>query len=299
MEVTQLKCFLAVAREGSFTRAAKARHMTQPSLSYQIARLEEELGAPLFLRKPRSVELSDAGRLLLESAARIVEEEERAVGRFRQRGALEEGGVRFGIIPTMAPYLLPPLLGRFRQDYPAIRIVAREARTSDLVREVVEEELEFAIVSDVEEALLKKYSLSLSLLFTERLLLAAPLAHALCAGGRVAASALDPGELIMLSEGNCLREQSVNLCYPKVGASPLVCEQLPTQLSMVGAGLGVAVVPEMAVRQGGQPGVALLRFGEPQPTRMIGVLKRRGRKLGAGAQQLVDRLRARVEKGEG
>ena len=294
MELTQLKCFLAVARENSFTRAAKARHMTQPSLSYQISKLEEELGTALFLRKPRVVELSDSGRLLLESAARIVEEEERAVARFKMRETLREGAVRFGIIPTMAPYLLPPLLGRFRADYPAINIVARESRTSQLVREVVEEELEFAIVSDVEAALLKKYSLRLTLLFRERLLLAAPIAHAVCSAGRVAPRSIDERELILLSEGNCLRDQTVRLCKSADGASALVCEQLPTQLSMVGAGLGVAVVPEMAVRQATLPGVSLLRFAEPQPTRMIGILKKRGRKLSAAGNELVDRLNVDV-----
>ncbi len=297
MEMTQLKCFLAVARERSFTRAAKARHMTQPSLSYQIARLEEELGAALFLRKPKAVELSEAGRQLLESAARIVEEEERALQGFRRRESLQEGGVRFGVIPTMAPYLLPALLGRFRASFPALGIVARESRTSQLVREVVEEELEFAIVSDVDEALLKKYSLSLQLLLRERLLLAVPLGHALSISGKTAPRELDEREVIMLSEGNCLREQSLRLCRPREGASSLVCEQLPTQLSMVGAGLGIAVVPEMAVKQSIPAGVAFVRFAEPQPTRMIGLLKKRGRKLGAAAQELADRLRSGASGG--
>ncbi len=290
MEIVQLKCFLAVVKAGNFTRAAQACHLTQPSLSYQIARLEEELGEPLFVRKPRAVELTPAGRELLESAGRIVAEQERVLARFRQREALEEGELRFGVIPTMAPYLLPNLLEDFRRNHPGMRLVVREGRTSDLVGEVVGGDIEFAIVSDVEAAALKKFSLHLTTLFHERLLLAAPRTHALGGRTRVDVRTLDSAELVLLSEGNCLRDQALQFCQAKDVAGALVCEQLPTQLAMVAAGLGVAIVPEMSVRETAPAGVALVRFSEPTPTRMIGLLKKRGRKLGTAASKFLEPL---------
>lgn len=290
MDIPQLKCFLAVAREKSFTRAAKACHLAQPSLSYQISRLEEELGEALFLRKPRRVELSDSGRLLFESAVRIIDEQERVLAKFRDREALLEGELSFGIIPTMAPYLLPRLLGVFREMYPGIGVVARESRTSQLLREVVEGELEFAIVSDVEAASLKKYSLHLSPLFSETLLLAVPNAHRLRAVAALTPGSVDPRELILLGEGNCLRDQTLRLCQQQDRVNALSCEQLPTLLAMVAAGLGIAIVPEMAVKWIGGNEVSFLPFVEPSPQRMIGLLKKRGSKLGVAADAFVAEL---------
>ncbi|MDQ8202681.1 LysR substrate-binding domain-containing protein [Pelagicoccus sp. SDUM812003] len=293
--MTQLRCFIAVARERNFTRAAKACHMTQPSLSYQIGRLEEELGEALFIRKPKAVELSDSGKLLLESALRIVEEQEAVVSKFRMREQLLSGEVRLGIIPTMAPYLLPPLLQAFRQSYPKISLVVRESRTSQLVKEVVSGEIEFAIVSDVEASSLKKYSLHLARLFEEALLLAVPNAHPLCGVTDLSVRHLQDQELILLSEGNCLRDQTEQLCSRRGDENALVCEQLPTQLSLVAAGLGVAVVPEMAVRESRGSDLEYLSFSGQPPRRMIGFLKKRGGKLSLAAQEFVIRLRRRVD----
>lgn len=292
MELTQLKCFLAVARERNFTRAAKACNMTQPSLSYQIAKLEEELGEGLFLRKPKAVELTHAGRMLVEGATRMVEEQERVLDLFQRREQVMSGELRFGIIPTMAPYLLPPLLQAFRSEFPRVSINARESRTSQLLREVVAGEIEFAIVSDVDAGLLKQYSLHLTKLFEEELLLAAPPGHRLCGVEGLRPQVLSEEQLILLSEGNCLRDQTMELCSANEKESALVCEQLPTQLSMVEAGLGVAVVPEMAIRSATTVGVDYLRFGSPAPQRLIGLLKRRSGKLSSCGQEFLKRLKA-------
>lgn len=296
MELAQLKCFLAVARERNFTRAAKSRHMTQPSLSYQILKLEEELGSILFLRKPRAAELSEAGKLLLESATKIIEEEEKAVARFKRRDELEAGEISFGIIPTMGPYLLPPVLKRFRNDFPAINIVARESRTSSLVKEVVSGDLEFAIVSDVDSVLLKKYSLHLLPLFSENLLLASQGAHPICGQARLTPRSVNEQELILLTEGNCLRRQTLKICKASDESHALVCEQLSTQLSLVSAGLGLAIVPEMAVNGCLPNEITLLRFSEPQPSRIIGLLKKRSRKLSKAATELVQRFRSTINE---
>lgn len=296
MELRQLKCFLAVVREKNFTRAAKTCNMTQPSLSYQISGLEEELGESLFIRKPREAVLSDSGKLLLESALLMEKENKRIVSKFRMRENLKIGEVRFGIIPTMAPYLLPRLLSSFRSDYPDIGIVARESRTTQLVKEVVTEELEFAIVSDVPKSLLKKYSLHLTRLFQEELLIAAPNTHPACNLPKVKTGAINEHDLILLSEGNCLRDQTMKLCKQGEASNALACEQLPTQLSMVQAGLGIAIVPEMAVKDIAPQGMSFLRFAKPAPKRLIGLLKRRGSKLSLAGQEFVKRLKSNFEQ---
>lgn len=295
MEISQLKYFINVAREQSFTKAAKACHISQPSLSYQISKLEEELGEPLFVRKPKGVELNESGKLLLEGAHRLVEEQENIVSVFRIRKNLIAGDIRFGIIPTMAPYLLPPVLGDFRRDHPHVRILARESRTSHLLKEVVEGELEFAVVSDIAPALLKRYSLHLNKLFDEPLRLAVPNAHPTCSLKELTAKSLDETELILLSEGNCLRDQTVKLCRRNERSSALECEQLPTQLSMVAAGLGVAIVPEMAVAKTPSAELTFLHFKAPGPKRMIGLLKKRGGKLSPAATELVKRLKSQTQ----
>lgn len=291
MELTQLSCFLAVAREGNFTRAAKSCNLSQPSLSYQISKLEEELGDSLFIRKARGVELSESGRLLLGNALKIQEEKETIVSNFRGREKLHTGEIRFGIIPTIAPYLLPPLLQKFHLDFPKIRLSVRESRTTQLVKEVVDGELEFAIVSDVAQPLLKKYSLHLSKLFEEALLLAVPKAHPFCAKPELHPDRINPSDLILLSEGNCLRDQSVQLCNHLNTTSSLSCEQLPTQLSLVAAGLGVAIIPEMAIKKSPPSDVDLIRFKTSDSAkRFIGILKKRGGKLSPAAAEFTKRI---------
>ncbi|EDY83495.1 hypothetical protein VDG1235_3122 [Verrucomicrobiia bacterium DG1235] len=295
MEFNQLKCFLAVAREQSFTRAAKACNLSQPSLSYQIAKLEEELGESLFIRKPKGVELSEPGKLLLDGAHRIREEQEKIVSTFRTREKLMAGEVRFGIIPTIAPYLLPPLMKAFRREYPQIRLIVRESRTSQLVKEVVDGELEFAVVSDIAQPLLKKYSLHLNKLFEEELLLAVPNAHPACALPELRVQSIDESELILLSEGNCLRDQTMQLCQRGDKLSSLVCEQLPTQLAMVSGGLGVAIVPEMAVKNASSAELTFLHFKSPGTKRLIGLLKKRGGKLSLAANEFLKRIKGGSE----
>lgn len=290
MELSQLKCFLAVAREGNFTRAAKLCNLSQPSLSYQISKLEEELGESLFVRKPKGVELSDSGKLLLDGAHRIKEEQDRILTSFRAREELKSGEIRFGIIPTIAPYLLPPLLREFCRDYPQVRLTIRESQTSKLVKEVVDGELEFAVVSDIAAPLLKKYSLHLNKLFHEDLILAVPPGHPSTVTDLANIESLEAGELILLSEGNCLRDQTVQACQREDRTSALECEQLPTLLSMVEAGLGVAIVPEMAVNPAQSNGISFRHFKNPRPRRMIGLLKKRGGKLSLAAQEFVRRL---------
>ncbi|MCH6256842.1 LysR family transcriptional regulator [Puniceicoccaceae bacterium K14] len=286
MELNQLRSFAAIVSEGNFTKAAVVRNVSQPSLSYQISALEDELGEPLFRRLPRRAELTEAGKRLYQRTILILQEEEKIQFEFQQREAMLTGNIVFGVIPTIAPYLLPPLLTQFRKNYPKIKIRVRESRTSQLIQEVVEERIDFAIVSDIEKNSLKRHSLSLTSLFSEELVVALPYGHPINHQSDLSPQDLPADEMILLSEGNCLRNQTLKICRPEKSENQLVCEQLPTLEALVSSGLGFAIVPALSQKQGSiQQKLTYRSFNSPPPKRTIGLLKRRSRKMSAAATE--------------
>jgi LysR family transcriptional regulator, hydrogen peroxide-inducible genes activator len=288
MDLRQLNYFLAVAEEGSFTRAARRCRIAQPSLSQQIRKLEEELGQPLFLRRPRKVELTEAGQAVCERARELVDKAREFREVFIRRQELEEGEVAVGVIPTIAPYLLPGVVAAFAENFPRIGIRIREAKTSELIGMIAEGSIDLAIASDVAAADRKRVALKVRELFRETLLLAVPKGHALASGGRpVPLSGLPTGQMIMLSEGHCLADQVLRLCRMNREASRIECGQLESLLALVGAGLGVGFVPEMSTRAPA-PGVAYRRLGSPEPQRLISVIHKGGTPLSPAAAKFLE-----------
>lgn len=277
MELRQLELLRCILEEGSLTAAAKRCHLSQPALSQQIQALEAELGEPLLLRKPRGVEPTPAGSLLMNHALRILEETARAKDAFAGRRDLQSGRVAFGIIPTIAPYLLPNLLGPFRKRFPGIDLAVTEARTVDLITQLVAGGIEFAILSDVAEADRKRWSLHLRELFREPLLLAAPPDHPLITRkAPPKPSDLDPAELIHLQGGHCLADRTLRVCKIRDPNPGLRCDQLSTAMAMVAAGLGVTVVPKLAGRDPGDRSMVFRPFAGEGLHRTISLMKRRG-----------------------
>ena len=291
MDLRQLEYFVAVAKEGSLTAAAKHCRIAQPSMSQQLRALEEELGEPLMHRKPRGVEPTAAGKLLLEHAERLLEEARRLRERFEQRRESQEGTVVFGMIPTLAPYLLPRILRPFRDAYPRADVQVREALTAGLIQQVVDGSIEFAILSDVLPQDRKKWSLHVKELFREPLLLALPAGHTLTrARAAPRPDQLDPGDLIHLKDGHCLTDRTLKVCRLG-GLDPrLECDQLETALAMVAAGMGIAVVPQLAARAHAKADVAFRRFANPVPERMVSIMKRRAGPLSQPARELLNLL---------
>lgn len=292
MDLRQLEYFTVIAKEGSITAAAKRCRVAQPSISQQLQALEEELGEALVHRKPRGVELTAAGEILLEHAGRVLDEANKLRERFDQRRNGQEGLVIFGMIPTIAPYLLPQLLRPFRQSFPRVDVQIREGKTKELIGQVVDGSIEFAILSDVTPQDQKKWSLHVRELFREPLLLAVPENHRLA----LASSLPQPEELkseclIHLREGHCLTDNTLKVCQLAKLDSRLECDQLETALAMVAAGMGVAVVPELAVRGRTMPGIRVLRFAKPGPERIISLMKRRAVSLSKTANDLADLLK--------
>lgn len=293
MDLRQLEYFTAIVREGSLTAAAKRCRIAQPSLSQQLRALEDELGEALVHRKPRGVEPTAAGKILLEHADRVLLEARLLRERFTQRRECQEGSVIFGMIPTIAPYLLPKLLAPFREAFPQIDIQVREARTSGLIQAVVNGLVEFAILSDVTAQDQKRWSLHVQELFREPLMLAVPLSHPFASGSQAPKpEQLAPETLIHLRDGHCLTDRTLKVCRLDRLDPRLECDQLETVLAMVEAGMGISIVPDLAIRSRSLTGVAIRPFADPVPERTISLMKRRGAPLSSAATELVRIVRS-------
>ena len=291
VDLKQLRYFVETVESGTMSAAAKRCNVSQPAMSLAIGELEKRLGEQLLMRGRRGVVPTEAGRILLHHSERLLAEEANLREQFDERNELRSGKVTFGMIPTLAPYLLPLLLGEFRSRYPGIEIEVGENRTPDLIRRIADGEIEFAILSDVTKDDLRRYGLQSRLLFEEPLLLALPSRHPWVhreqdpKPGELTAS-----ELIHLSDGHCLRDQTLKACQLQQSKEGLQCDQLETALAMVAANLGMAVVPKLAVRQGLSDKIIIRSFKKTAPTRKIFLLKKKGAKLSKPANQLASIL---------
>lgn len=299
MELRQLRYLCSVVDEGSFTAAATACAIAQPSLSQQILNLEQEFGQPLLIRHARRVELTEAGQAVIRRARLILAETDALRHDMENRTGLVEGSVHVGAIPTVAPYLLPQPIRRFHQAHPGVKIHVREGRTSRVLQELGSGKIDFAIASDVTEADQDRLSLAVEELFRERLVLAVPAGHPLAEShAPLAIKDLPKEQLIVLSEGHCLADQTLSACRLRRTEDHLECEQLETLLAMVRTGLGVAVVPEMAVQQMAGEGIALRPFKEPEPRRLISIVRRRGGGLSPAARAFLTEFSPPVPAGK-
>jgi LysR family hydrogen peroxide-inducible transcriptional activator len=199
--------------------------------------------------------------------------------------------VRFGIIPTIAPYLLPQVLAPFQRAHPGITISVEEARTPQLIERTVAGEIEFAILSDVTPAERKRGSLHLREMFRETLLLAVPAGHRLAVRpAPPKPSELDADELIYLSDGHCLADQTLRLCRIRPANPRLQCDQLATALALVSSGLGVTVVPQLAARDHARGNVVFRPFAGEGLFRVISLMRRKGAKPSPAAARLLAHL---------
>jgi LysR family hydrogen peroxide-inducible transcriptional activator len=285
IEVTlrQLRYFDALAAYSHFGRAAAACAVSQPALSMQIKDLEEALGAVLIERGARQVRLTKFG----EEAAPRVRDILRSVdelGDFARASRDRLAGrLRIGMIPTIAPYLLPTVIGDLVEEHPELDVHVREALTSKLIQELAEGRLDTAIVAlPVSEPSLTEVPL-----FAENFLLVRPGEDE---GTPVPTSEqLREMRLLLLEEGHCFRDQALSFC--DMQSSPprelLDASSLSTLVQMVSAGMGVTLIPEMAVPvETRSASVSLARFKDPQPSRIIGMIWRKTSPLAAQLQQL-------------
>lgn len=242
MDIEQLRYFLKVAEHKNFTRAAEAVGITQPALSRSVAKLETELGQPVFERQTRKLVLTEAGLLLQSRAQQIVSLVDDTKAEITDDG--ETGRIRLAAIPTIAPYFLPPVLRNFSDAFPSANVTVQEDTTDQLLKAVTDGIVDLAILARPIET---KY-LETEDLFEEELLLVVPPEHFLAKKKQVRLTDIAPLPFVLLNEAHCLASNIVNFCRQK-SFSPVSVEhtsQLVTVQELVSLGHGVSMVPEMA-----------------------------------------------------
>lgn len=244
LKLEALEQFVCVARNRNFTRAAAELNLSQSALSRSIQKLEEQLGQPVFERKPREVLLTDLGTLLLRRATEILKLVEDTFAELSEAGRL--GRIRLGAIPTIAPYFLPGLLERFAQEHPDISVIVQEDTTEELVKRCSHGEIDLAILAF---PVVAKY-LEIEPLFEEELLLVVPSGHPLEKTQNITADSVDEYPFVMLNEAHCLSENIAAFCR-KQSIQPVTVErtsQITTVQELVALNHGVSVLPAMAQR---------------------------------------------------
>lgn len=293
MEMNQLRYVVAIARTGSFSRAAEQCRVSQPSLSQQVQKLEEELGERLFDRMKRQTKLTPHGEAFVRRAVRILEEAEMALREASDARSLVSGTLTIGVLPTIAPYLLPETIGEFAQKYPGVEIVVQEDTTAQLLKYLATYEIDFALASDP----IQDSRFEIKELFAEELLLALPPGHRLTRKRTVPAAALAGERLIVMREGHCLGDQVLGFCEHR-DMKPTVSfrsAQLETIHALVAAGLGLSLIPAMAARIERANALEYRSIQSPRPERKILAVWPRQRSLGRAAGAFLEMMSARLK----
>ena len=287
MHVTlkQLRYFCALAREQHFGRAADSCSVTQPALSMQIQELEATLGIDLVERTRAGVKLTPKGAEVAARAQRLINDARDLVDYARNSEGVLSGVLRLGLIPSVAPYLLPPLLPLLRTNYPDLELHVRETQTEQLLHELVEGKLDVVLLA----LPVKNADIETLALFEDRFLLAVPKSQNMSGRVRATRELVEEGRLLLLEEGHCLRDQALTYCSLQQVSSvnTFGASSLSTIVEMVSAGLGITLLPEISlpVEQRGR-GIKLMRFVDPEPARTIGLAWRRSSPRGADFQAL-------------
>jgi LysR family hydrogen peroxide-inducible transcriptional activator len=276
MKLRDLEYLVALDEEGHFARAAQRCFVSQPTLSGQLKKLEEELGVLLVERSSRQVVMTEVGRATAAQARKVL------AGAREIKGIAESfhdpmaGALQVGLIPTVAPYLLPLLMPQLKTAYPDLKLWLHEQQTHVLMERLRRAELDLLILAlpvpahDFEELEL----------FREPFQLAVPRTDPLAKRGHAQLSDLNEREVMLLEEGHCLREHALDVCF-SAGASEygaFHATSLETLRHMVGEGMGITLMPQLAVprRTTKSDAVRYLRFEPPVPSRRIGMLYRKG-----------------------
>lgn len=268
----QLRYLGALAEHRHFGRAAEACAVTQPALSMQMRDLEKELGVELVERRQSEIALTTLGAEVAQRAERVVAAARDLVDFARHRARILTGRLQLGVIPTLAPYVLPKILPVLQRLYPDLRIELRETQTKALLDELTRGTLDVVMLalpaSDPDIETLR--------LFDDQFLLAVPATDKRPETARVRADAIEQQHLILLEEGHCLRDQALSYCATSRGDASLGATSLATVMQMVANGYGSTLLPHVAADvEVRDERVKLLRFADPVPGRSIGLAWRR------------------------
>jgi LysR family transcriptional regulator, hydrogen peroxide-inducible genes activator len=287
----QLQYLKLLAEHGSFSRAAEAASVSQPALSAGIQELEKVLGAPVVERTRGAVQLTAVGTEAVSRAEDVLARTEDLVEAARNAGRPLSGRLRLGIIPTVAPFLLPATLPGLKAAYPQLRLFIREDLTGRLIAGLKAGQLDCAVIALPYAAT----GIEHARIGDDEILAAAPVDHPLASGEAIQPGALRGEDLILLEDGHCLRDQAlaaVEVEAPR-GDDVFAATSLHTLVQMVSSGLGVSFLPAMAVRAGlvQDAEVAIRAFAAKPPSREIVVAWRKGSSREGDARLLAEALR--------
>jgi LysR family hydrogen peroxide-inducible transcriptional activator len=273
MEFHQLRYVCAVADTGSFSRAAERCQVAQPSLSQQVLKLEEDLGARLFDRLGRSIRITEAGRAFLPHARSILEQMEAARSSVAEKNTGARGSVAVGVIPTIAPYLMPRYTAAFAKKFPDAKLRIVEETTPILIEGLRDLSIDIAVLA----LPLRHKDLEFFPIRTEPLFAALPKDDPRAASESLALKNLRGESFVMLRDGHCFRDLSIATCT-HARVTPNIAfesDQFSSVLGMVAAGVGISLVPEMAIDR--DAGCRYVRLSDIGATRTIVAAVRRGR----------------------
>jgi LysR family hydrogen peroxide-inducible transcriptional activator len=293
----QLQYAVAVADARSFRRAAELCHVSQPSLSAQLAQLEDALGARLFERERRPVLLTPAGEQLVERARRLLVGADDLLGAAKQLGDPLSGSLRIGVIPTISPYLLPEIVPALRRRHPALTALWVEDKTETLVASLGEGKLDAALLAlEANLGILEH-----EVIGRDPFVLATPVGHPLAqARGPAKLGELAGSTVLLLDDGHCLRDQALSYCSrARAHEADFRATSLSTLAQMVSAGAGVTLMPRLALPTESRRGkLAVRRFADPAPHRTLALAWRKSSPLGPALRRLVATIRAAHAKAE-
>ncbi len=272
MNIQSIKYLAALEKYSHFGKAAKACFVSQPTLSMQIKKLEDRLGVQLLERTNKSVRLTEIGILMAEHARNILQEMEAMREKAQAAKDPYSGQIKVGIIPTVAPYLLPLIIPKLSKYFPKITFHLYEAQTFQLIEELKKGSIDTAIL-----ALPMKNDphFSSSTFFEEEFLLAVPSNHSWSKLKSIKTSDLANQRLLLLNDGHCLREQALSFCFQTqaVEMENFRATSLETLRHMVAAGVGITLIPKLAYRKG--DGMNYIPFSDSKPTRNLGLVWRK------------------------
>ena len=291
MNLRDLRYLTALAELRHFGRAAEACHVSQPTLSTQIRKLEEELGVALVERAPRQVMLTPVGRDIADRARRVLADVEQMRETARRTTDPEGGSIRLGIFPTLGPYLLPHVVPVLRKRFPKLELLLVEEKTEQLLAMLRNGRLDAAVLA----LPLHEDWLESEFLFEEPFILAVPTKHLLSNRHNLQLSDLADQHLLLLEDGHCLRDQALEVCT-KAGAGEkdgFRATSLETLRQMVAAGVGITLLPMLAVKPpvSTSTDIQLLNFKAPPPTRRVAMVWRKSSAMGVFLHQFAAVLR--------
>lgn len=291
IKIRDLEYLDAIERHRHFGKAAEACHVSQPTLSGQIKKLEEQLGVSLVERHPRNIMLTPAGEQLLAKARRVLSAAKDLEMTARTLGDPLSGEVHLGLIPTLAPYLLPVIMPDLIRKLPKIEFMLHEYKTHELLAMLHDGRLDALVLPWLDDM----QNVDAYDLFNEEFVLAVCPRHPLAGGKQLQLSSLEGHKVLTLEDGHCLRDQALGYCF-SAGADEdrrFQATSLETLRYMVAANIGITLLPELAAREGDED-ICYLRFQKPAPSRRIVLLVRQHYTRMECIREIVSVVRARM-----